>query len=79
MFEVFSPIGEKFKWWRSGKIPSFLAGPDTIIVDCIVIKSLGTPVSASKRPIAHFCTPMVEVPHSNNSYLELWQEFINIL
>ena len=61
------------------KFLRFLTGSDTIVVDCIDVEFVGTPASASRRPIAHLCAPMVEVPHTYNSYLELRQEFISIL
>ena len=61
------------------KFLHFLAVSDSVVVDCIDVEFVGTPGSVSRRPTAHFCAPMVEVPHRYNSYLELWQEVISIL
>ena len=46
-----------------GKFLRFLTGSDTIVVDCFDVGFEGTPASLSRRPIAHLCAPMVEVPH----------------
>ena len=46
------------------KFLRFSTGFDTIVVDSIDVEFVGTPASASKRPIAHFCAPMVEVLHT---------------
>ena len=61
------------------KFLHFLTVSDTIVDDCIDVEFVGTPGSVSRRPTAHLCAPMVEVPHRYNSYLELWQEVISIL
>ena len=53
-------------------------GSDTIVVDCIDVEFVGTPASARRRPIAHLCAPVVEVPHTYNSYPELRQELSSI-
>ena len=65
--------GDLEKFWR------FLTVSDTIVVDSIDVEFVGAPTSAGRRPITHLCAPMVEVPHTYNSYLELPQEFISIL
>lgn len=61
------------------KLMKFLTGSDIMIVDTIDIIFIRSESNFTRRPIAHTCTPCLELPSTYNSYCELREEFSNIL
>ena len=61
------------------KLLKFLTGADTIIVDCIDVTFYASVSEFQRRPIAHTCGPMLELPSTYNNFCELREEFSNIL
>ena len=61
------------------KFMHFVTGSDIILVSSIKISFIAYTSKFSKRPIAHTCEPLLEIPVSYNNFCELRHEFENIL
>lgn len=55
----------------------FTTGSDIIVTE--QIKVVFTSESFARRPIAHTCAPMLELPNTYQCYNDLAEEFSNIL
>ena len=56
----------------------FTTGSDLLVVDCILI-DFTTINGAARRPVAHTCGPVLEIPCTYQSFNELVEEFSSIL
>ena len=61
------------------RLVKFLTGSDLMIVDSIGVLFTKPETNFARRPIAHTCTPCLELPSTYNNYCELREEFSNIL
>ena len=61
-----------------GKFLHFCTGSDVITCDSITV-TFSTPSGLERRPIAHTCAPLIELPSTYESYLALAEEFQNIM
>ena len=57
----------------------FLTGSDLLIVDYLAISFVKFDSEFSRCPIAHSCTPCLELPSCYKNLSELREEFTNIL
>jgi len=57
----------------------FLTGADIIIVDGIKVSFICFQSEFERRPIAHTCAPLLELPSSYRNFCELREEFEGIL
>ena len=64
--------------FESTKLLRFLTGSDIMIIENIEV-SFSTMESLARRPIAHTCAPMLELPNSCQNVCELREEFTIIL
>ena len=60
------------------KLLRFLPGSDTIIIENIEVSFSAMEILA-RRPIAHTCAPMLQLPNSYQNFCELRGEFTSIL
>ena len=56
----------------------FITGSDIISCDTIEV-AFSALEDASRRPVAHTCGPLLEIPSSYQSYNELSEEFSELL
>ncbi|XP_057315314.1 uncharacterized protein LOC130656470 isoform X2 [Hydractinia symbiolongicarpus] len=61
------------------KFMKFITGSDNMVVDTVEIIFTRPESNFSRRPVAHTCTPRLELPSTYNNYCELREEFSNIL
>lgn len=61
------------------KFMKFITGADNMVVDAVEIIFTRPESNFSRRPVAHTCTPSLELPSTYNNYCELREEFSNIL
>ncbi|XP_057290873.1 uncharacterized protein LOC130613563 [Hydractinia symbiolongicarpus] len=61
------------------KLLQFLTGSDLITVTEIKVTFYLPTSDFGRRPIAHTCTPTLELPATYNNFCELREEFANIL
>lgn len=61
------------------RLLKFLTGSDLIIVQYIDVTFTKDQSEFTRRPIAHTCGPLLELPATYNNFCELRQEFSNIL
>lgn len=61
------------------KFLRFLTGSDIIVVDVIKIQFIKNVTPFARRPIAHTCGPVLELPVLYNNFCELREDFSNIL
>ena len=61
-----------------GKFLHFCTGIDIITCESISI-TFNTMTGLERRPIAHTCAPLIELPSTYESYLALSEEFLNII
>ena len=62
-----------------GKLVKFISGSDLLTVPSIVATFIKYENEFSRRPIAHTCSPSLELPATCNNLCELREEFTNIL
>ncbi|XP_057316245.1 uncharacterized protein LOC130657280 [Hydractinia symbiolongicarpus] len=61
------------------RLLQFLTGSELIIVNSLHIMFKKDVTEFSRRPIAHTCGPMLELPSTYNNFCELREEFTSIL
>ena len=61
------------------KLLHFLTGADIILCKQIEVSFISMEANAARRPIAHTCAPLLEVPNSYRNFCELREEFQGIL
>ena len=61
------------------KFLHFCTGTDVIVVEKISVAFISFEREKTRRPIAHTCAPLLELPNSYRTYCELREEFNNIL
>ena len=61
------------------KLLRFMTGADLIIVDKIEVTFNSNISEFERRPIAHTCAPMLELPAAYNNFCELREKLYNIL
>lgn len=61
------------------KLLRFLTGSDIILCRKIDVSFVEMGENAARRPIAHTCSPLLELPYSYRNFCELREEFQNIL
>ena len=64
--------------FESMKLLRFVTGCDIIIIENIEV-SFSAMEGLARRPIAHTCAAMLEVPDSYRNFCELREEFTSIL
>ena len=57
----------------------FITGSDLLTVPSIDVTFIKYENEFSRRPIAHTCSPSLELPSTYNNFCELREEFTNIL
>ena len=62
-----------------GKLVKFITGSDLVTVPSIDVTFIKYENKFSRRPIAHTCSPSLELPAAYNNFCELREEFTNIL
>ena len=62
-----------------GKLVKFITGSDLLTVPSIDVTFIKYENEFSRRPIAHTCSPSLELPSTYNNFCELREEFTNIL
>ena len=55
----------------------FITGSDLLTVPSIDVTFIKYENEFSRRPIAHTCSPSLELPSTYNSFCELREEFTN--
>ena len=61
-----------------GKLVKFITGSDLLAVPSIDVTFIKYENEFSRRPIAHTCSPSLELPSTYNNFCELKEEFTNI-
>ena len=61
------------------RLMKFLTGSELLVVDSIDVAFIKPETNFARRPIAHTCSPCLELPSNYNSYGELREEFSHIL
>ena len=62
-----------------GKLVKFITGSDLLTVPSIAVTFIKYENEFSLGPIAHTCSPSLELPSTYNNFCELREEFTNIL